>query len=549
MKVIFLPLMALLTVLPMVTGCSSQIPFETECLVVRCEDQRQGAPLQELARMTAPNEGRLPARLALAAGRIGDFELWTLLCGRFGQNPVVGDALAVATLFPGHAFPKEPMLQQLQALPYTPQVCQALLGIDTAEALDLVLKKNLYTKTISENIWRSRTVVSDEQLSRLYRLHPHQTTYSLARLRKKNLVKTTDLAGAAPFTRVVCAAITDDPASLLNDADWRVRVAALRMVNDPQAVLSRAMDENPLVVSEAFGALGRLNISLTDEQIRNLTPMSAAAFLQNQAQSLSVKGIFARGGLFARLAAPHMPPEEQETILAGELPLTVKLQVVLKQDPQAALSMARDHFTSRKSVEALQFLLENDKIENLADIIEAARPDPAFQSVLIDANQISVPIPHRDESWYREKLRKIRTYSGFTIHLEEGDIRCRFLPEEAPLTVLNFIELAEKGYFNNTRFHRVVPAFVCQGGDPTGTGSGGPGYAIRCEYNARRYDHPGVVGMALSGRDTGGSQFFLTHLPTPHLDYNYTIFAEMIRGDGVLERTSQYDALLKISLW
>ena len=104
---------------------------------------------------------------------------------------------------------------------------------------------------------------------------------------------------------------------------------------------------------------------------------------------------------------------------------------------------------------------------------------------------------------------------------------------------------AEKGYYRGTRFHRVVPNFVAQDGDPRGDGNGGPGYAIRDELNRRPYER-GTVGMALSGPDTGGSQYFLTLSRQPHLDGHYTVFARVLGGDDVLDRIVQGDAILEV---
>jgi cyclophilin family peptidyl-prolyl cis-trans isomerase len=109
------------------------------------------------------------------------------------------------------------------------------------------------------------------------------------------------------------------------------------------------------------------------------------------------------------------------------------------------------------------------------------------------------------------------------------------------------VRLAERGYFDGLVVHRVVPNFVIQDGDPTGTGSGGPGYTIRCEYNRLRYE-AGMVGMALSGKDTGGSQWFITHSPQPHLNGRYTIFARVVRGMDVVHRIVQGDRVRKVEI-
>jgi cyclophilin family peptidyl-prolyl cis-trans isomerase/HEAT repeat protein len=113
---------------------------------------------------------------------------------------------------------------------------------------------------------------------------------------------------------------------------------------------------------------------------------------------------------------------------------------------------------------------------------------------------------------------------------DRGVFTVDLLPEDAPLTVDNFIKLARSGYFNGVLVHRVVPNFVMQDGDPRGDGNGGPGWSIRCELNMAPYDR-GAVGMALSGKDTGGSQWFVTHSPQPHLDGGYTVFGRVNETD------------------
>ncbi len=137
--------------------------------------------------------------------------------------------------------------------------------------------------------------------------------------------------------------------------------------------------------------------------------------------------------------------------------------------------------------------------------------------------------------------------TGATLRTARGAVELTLDPREAPLTVKNFVTLAEKGYYKNVRWHRVVPYFVAQDGDPTGTGSGGPGYAFRCEYNGLRYD-TGAVGMALSGKDTGGSQYFVTLSPQPHLDGRYTIFGHVVKGQDTVERLRRGDRIEAITI-
>jgi cyclophilin family peptidyl-prolyl cis-trans isomerase/HEAT repeat protein len=121
------------------------------------------------------------------------------------------------------------------------------------------------------------------------------------------------------------------------------------------------------------------------------------------------------------------------------------------------------------------------------------------------------------------------------------------LDDEAPLTSGNLVTLARQGYFRGITFHRVVPDFVAQGGDPRGDGEGGPGYSIRCEMTRRPYRR-GVIGMALSGKDTGGSQFFFTYSPQPHLDGRYTAFGEVTRGMEVVDRLLEGDTIQEVKV-
>jgi cyclophilin family peptidyl-prolyl cis-trans isomerase len=119
---------------------------------------------------------------------------------------------------------------------------------------------------------------------------------------------------------------------------------------------------------------------------------------------------------------------------------------------------------------------------------------------------------------------------------------------DAPQTTQSFMALARKGFFNGLQIHRVVPNFVVQDGDPRGDGDGGPGYTIRDELNDRPYLR-GSVGMALEWRDTGGSQFFITHSPQPHLDAKYTVFGHVVNGMDVVDRIQQLDVIERVRIW
>jgi len=134
-----------------------------------------------------------------------------------------------------------------------------------------------------------------------------------------------------------------------------------------------------------------------------------------------------------------------------------------------------------------------------------------------------------------------------TLDTEAGNIEIELYREDAPLTAANFISLARGDFFNGLSFMRVVPYFVIQGGDPRNDMEGGPGYTIRCEINMRPYEK-GSVGMALSGKDTGGSQFFITLSPQPRLDGGYTCFGRVISGMQAAERMTAGDKILKVRI-
>ncbi len=123
-----------------------------------------------------------------------------------------------------------------------------------------------------------------------------------------------------------------------------------------------------------------------------------------------------------------------------------------------------------------------------------------------------------------------------TLHTKKGDISIQLFPDKAPLAVNSFVFLARQKWFNDVTFHRVIPGFIAQAGDPSGTGQGGPGYFFKNEENDLKFDKPGVVGMANSGPDTNGSQFFITFAPAPHLNGKYTIFGQVISGMDVAEK-------------
>jgi len=158
----------------------------------------------------------------------------------------------------------------------------------------------------------------------------------------------------------------------------------------------------------------------------------------------------------------------------------------------------------------------------------------------------SQPRPVDDPEW------QTVVSPGFSPHAfietDKGTIEIELAIADAPVTVNNFMTLARKGFFDGNGIHRVVPDFVVQDGDPRGDGEGGPGYSIRDEINQRPYLR-GTVGMALDWEDTGGSQFFITHSPQPHLDGRYTVFGHVVTGMDVVDRLVAWDVIRSVRVW
>jgi len=135
-----------------------------------------------------------------------------------------------------------------------------------------------------------------------------------------------------------------------------------------------------------------------------------------------------------------------------------------------------------------------------------------------------------------------------TIETTKGNIVMELAEDDAPNTVANFISLAEKGYFDGLLFHRVIPNFMIQGGDPTGTGTGGPGYLIADEFSPKLKHARGVISMANAGPNTGGSQFFITHVATSWLDGKHAVFGKVISGMEVVDAIQQGDKIIKVTV-
>lgn len=198
----------------------------------------------------------------------------------------------------------------------------------------------------------------------------------------------------------------------------------------------------------------------------------------------------------------------------------------------------------------IQVLSEQTRDEDYVVRLKAAE---LMRASTVETNTARLSIGKVETGHDRAYWRHIAELSEQTknptavIHTKKGDIRIELFANDAPMTVDNFTRLARSGFYNGTTFMRVVPNFVIQGGDPRGDQNGGPGYQIRDEINLHGYG-TGTVGMALSGKDTGGSQFFIAHSPQPHLDGGYTVFGQVVEGMDVVNGIARGDRIERVEI-
>ncbi len=152
------------------------------------------------------------------------------------------------------------------------------------------------------------------------------------------------------------------------------------------------------------------------------------------------------------------------------------------------------------------------------------------------------------DSPHEMQINKEKTYNA-VIETDKGSIELELCPQYAPKTVNNFVVLAKEGFYDGVSFHRVINDFMIQGGDPTGTGRGGPGYDFEDEFEGNPLKHEtGVISMANSGPNTNGSQFFITHSPQPHLDGKHTVFGKVVEGQEIVDAIGQGDQMVKVEI-
>ena len=156
-----------------------------------------------------------------------------------------------------------------------------------------------------------------------------------------------------------------------------------------------------------------------------------------------------------------------------------------------------------------------------------------------------------NKQWKTPPAMEIDPKKVYTVRMDtdRGEIQLELYPQHAPKTVNNFVFLARQGFYDSVTFHRVIANFVIQGGDPTGTGRGGPGYQFEDETRGNPLRHEtGMISMANAGPGTNGSQFFITHSPQPHLDGRHTVFGKVVSGQDVVNAIQQGDRMIKVEI-
>jgi cyclophilin family peptidyl-prolyl cis-trans isomerase/HEAT repeat protein len=345
-----------------------------------------------------------------------------------------------------------------------------------------------------------------------------------------NSVAAIRAAALQALARVDPATFLTALASLDADREWSVRVA-----------MANALGTLPSAQS-----LPRLTVMLLDPD-QKVIPAVLAALASSKATGvdgvlldrlanpdLSVRVAAANALADLKIAAAAQPLADAYRRAATEDSYTARaaaLGALARLDPAAAQPVLMEALKDRDwavRVRALTLLKE----QKVTGQDAAARPATAGRTVTDPQWQAIVNPPYSPRAF---------------IDTDKGTIELELAVIDAPLTVANFIALARKGFFRNNAIHRLVPDFVVQAGDPRGDGEGGPGYTIRDELNELPYLR-GTVGMALDWEDTGGSQFFITHSPQPHLDARYTVFGRVVNGMDVVDRLVQWDVIRNVRI-
>ena len=359
----------------------------------------------------------------------------------------------------------------------------------------------------------------------------------------------TALARVAPAQYVRDRAVTDFVSRHANGprAPWQ-RISATAQGLGEMAGVTSAMVGNSVVSLQADAQIALRTLVQSPatpalalpDLLRALAAFKPADLAAVARAALKSDDVIARATA-AEILSELPPDAENARALAEALPRALRDEV-----DDAALSVlgALARQPGPEATAAIQSALGATTgylvRRRAADILRARAGGAAARRVE------TVNTRNRREDYERAAARIGKSVRAL-VSTDKGSFTIELLPEEATLTVDNFVGLARRNYFNGVSFHRVVPNFVVQGGDPRGDGNGGPGYQIRCEINMVPYGR-GAVGMALSGKDTGGSQWFVTHSPQPHLEGGYTVFGRVVEGLEVVDRIARGDRIRSVTV-
>ncbi len=338
-------------------------------------------------------------------------------------------------------------------------------------------------------------------------------------------------------------------------------VLALAEADDPQApslVRALAQAEDPVLRARAAEAAGLCRLPDLVLQLAHDSHPSVrgAAFATLFAGDEATALVHARTALGDAdpgvLAAVFDWAGEHPRLSMEELLAVLPRVQADRQVTEARISLVRA-LVARAQAEPLErgaIVAQLEELSQVEDFLLRRQAIAGLVALEREAPPVGGLRSAKTAELYRDLVLQTEKPRRVDLVTERGTLHLELACPQAPLTCLSFLQLAAQGFFDGLTFHRVVPDFVIQGGDPRGDGLGGPGYELRDEINLLRYDR-GALGMALSGPDTGGSQFFITLSPQPHLDGGYTIFGHVVSGkegsgDEVLERIVQGDRILRI---
>lgn len=321
---------------------------------------------------------------------------------------------------------------------------------------------------------------------------------------------------------------------------WRVKgtlYAAVLVKDAPQAVVSEVIAaaraaQNPYARAALIGALEQTPGSF-DFLVAELGDTSAAPVVRSTAATALVTLNTTMGAA----ASSRFAPVYEQFVQVGDAPIIGTLAGALADTALAYKKIFKDVTFLRHARARLSLPRDNEAVQPveaaLAYFDGRSEPTPVV-------NAFNHPI-----DW--TLVKGLRRHQRARIKTAKGDMIIRLLVEEAPGSVANFVQLLQQHYFDRKNFHRVVPNFVAQGGCNRGDGWGSEDYSIRSEFSPRRYT-TGSLGMASAGKDTEGTQWFITHSPTPHLDGRYTIFAEVEQGMEVAAQLEVGDEIISVTL-